>query len=198
MKARILEIIANTMKAIENSQNGEDQGPYAYHNFVKGFTRYDGKVNRGSFILELTTWEDTMEFIKDLDWEEMTQDQAIADGDSGADTTVSQYFRATVPKGLNAFQGGTIYKNLSEDAKELVMEVQGHHGPELVIEGASMADFEQTSELRLIVSRSNHKFNPSGLDIIATWFPGTLAPPSSFMSGREDGGLEERFVKLSL
>lgn len=195
---RVLEIIQNTIEAIEASRNGEDQGPYAYHNFVKGFTRYDGQVNRGSFILELTTWDATMEFLSDLDWEEMSLEEAIADGDIGADIEVSQYFKATVPEGLNAFQGGTIYKNLSEDAKELVMEVQGQHGPELVINGAGMGDFVSTDELRLIVSRSNHKFNPTGKDIIATWFPGTLSPPGSFMSGRESMGLEEKFVKLLL
>ena len=110
---RIIQIFQNTFDAINESMLSGDDSPYAYHKFVEGFCRYDGEKNRGSFILELTDWNQTMEFLQSLDWTEMSLEEAIEDGDPAADTKVSQYFRATIPSSYKGYQAGNIFKNLS-------------------------------------------------------------------------------------
>ena len=75
--------------------------------------------------------------------------------------------------------------------KPFVQEVDGQHGKELQLIGMNVGQLEQTREIRLIVSRSTHQYNATGLDIMATWFTGTLAPP--FDQGES---IEDKFVKM--
>lgn len=191
MTARIIEILDNTAKAIAISAESGNESPFAYHNFVKGFVRFDGSVNRGSFIQELTEYDQTIEFLTNLDWDLMTEEEAKLDGDANADVINSEYYRSTVPEGYTGFVGGMIYKDLPENLKPLVQEVDGQHGPELQLVGMNVGQLEQTREIRLIVSRSTHQYNSTGLDILATWFTGTLAPP--FDRG---GSQDDKFVKM--
>ena len=191
MTKRIIEVLKNTARAIIQSKESGNDSPFAYHNFAKGFVRFDGSVNRGSFIQELTEYDETINFLASLDWTQMSEHEAKEDGDASADTTNSEYYRSIVPEGYTGFVGGMIYKDLPEDLKPLVEEVEGQHGPELQLVGMNVGQLKQTREIRLIVSKSTHQYNSTGMDILATWFTGTLAPP--FDKGES---IEDKFVKM--
>ena len=139
----------------------------------------------------MTEYDETIDFLAGLTWTEMTQEEAVQDGDATADTTNSQYFRGTVPEKYTGFVGGMLYGELPEDLKNYVEEVDGLHGPELQLNHLNIDGLVQTKEIRLIVSRSTHPYNATGMDVLATWFPGTLSPP--FDKGAD---LNERFVKM--
>ncbi len=191
MTKRIIEVLKNTARAIVESKESGNKSPFAYHNFAQGFVRFDGNTNRGSFIQELTEYDETIEFLASLDWTQMSEEEAKRDGDANADVVNSEYYRSIVPEGYTGFVGGMIYKDLPENLKPLVRQVDGQHGPELQLVGVNIGQLERTREIRLIVSRSTHQYNSTGLDILATWFTGTLAPP--FDKGES---IEDKFVKM--
>ena len=181
------DIYFNTLKAVAESKEQGNKGPFAYHNWVEsGFVRFDGTKNEGSFIKELQNFSDTWFFIKSQDWSKMTKQEVEKECDFQEHTT---YFRSTVGDEYTAYHGGRVLKDLTEEQLKLVTISKERHGFAFYMP-AKEAEFTRTKELRLIVSHSTHPHNMTGKNVIGTWFPGTLANPNA------STGLENAFVKF--
>lgn len=181
------DIFSNTLAAVKESEQKGETGPFAYHNWVRtGFVRFNGVENQGSFIKELQTFEDTWSFLCAQDWVDMTREEVEKECDWNEHTI---YYRSIVSDELTAYHGGRPLKDIPEDRVKLVRVSKERHGLSLYMEATPM-DFVITKECRLIVSKKTHPHNMTGKDVIATWFPGTLANPNNAT------GLEDAFVKF--
>ena len=196
---QLKQIIENTHQAIyESQQKKHPRGERPYHEYAKGFCRYNpsapfGAKNRGSFIKELTSLEKTFDFINMMIDEgrlvKMTTEEARQE-DPTANPDIATWYKGTIPLTYNGYMGGKIYRDLPKDIQEKVVEVDGDHGLELVLAG-SIEDMQPSSEFRLITSKPNHPFNKTGLHVLATTFVGPLAP-----ANRSTAAKESKFVKI--
>lgn len=181
------DFFSNTLQAVKESKEAGNEGPFAFHNWVEtGFVRFDGTVNHGSFIKELTTFADTWLFLQQQDWAKMSREEVEKECEYNEHST---YFRSSVEDKYTAYHGGKVLKDLKESQIADVTISKERHGFALYMPAREW-EFVRTKELRLIVSHSTHPHNMTGKDVLGTWFPGTLANPNA------STGLENAFVKF--
>ena len=181
------QVFTNTLDAVDESEKAGNEGPFAYHNWVRsGFVRFDGERNHGSFIKELTDFVATWNFLISQDWVEMTREEVEKECEWGDHTT---YYKAVLAEKYTAYHGGKVLKDLTEEQLSLVTISKERHGFSFYMP-ANEKDFVRTKELRLIVSHASHPHNGTGKAVLGTWFPGTLANPNATT------GIENAFVKF--
>ena len=178
-KNRLAEIFSNSQKAIQESET--------YAKFFMGICRFNGTTNRGSFIEVLTTVEDSWNFVTQVEWEKMTDEEIIAE--QGELSPDSECYRAVMAGGLVGRLGGLPLKMIRKSLWNQIRVQDGQHGPSMVLP-MGLENFSKTKELRMCVSLKSNKFNPTGRDVFSTWFCGKLSLPNT-----AGIGLENNFVK---
>lgn len=178
-KNRLVEIFANTQKAIQESE--------VYAKFFMGVCRYDGTKNRGSFIEVLTTVEDSWNFVQQVEWKKMSDEEVIEE--QGQLSPDSECWKARMTGGLVGNLGGLPLKMIRKSLWKQIQIQDSKHGPSMVLPMA-LENFSKTKELRMCVSLKTNRFNPTGRDVFSTWFCGTLSLPNT-----AGIGLENSFVK---
>jgi len=178
-KNRLEEIFSNSQKAIQQNET--------YAKFFMGVCRYNGTTNRGSFIEILTTVEDSWNFVQQVEWTKMTNEEIIQE--QGELSPDSECWKARMAGNLYGKLGGLPLKMIRKELWNQIRVQDSKHGPSMVLPMA-LENFSKTKELRMCVSLKSNKFNPTGMDVFSTWFPGTLSLPNS-----AGISLENNFVK---
>mgnify|MGYP001461451342 CR=1 FL=1 len=178
-KDRLEEIFSNSQKAIQQNET--------YAKFFAGVCRYDGTKNRGSFIEVLTTVEDTWNYITQVEWTRMTNEEIIAE--QGSLSPDSECWKASMAGDMKGNIGGLPLKDIDKSLWNQIRVQDGPHGPSMVLP-MGIESFPKTRELRMCISLKSNKFNPTGMDVFSTWFCGTLSLPNS-----AGISLENNFVK---
>ena len=93
---RLAEIFANSQKAIQENEQ--------YAKFFMGVCRFNGVTNRGSFIEILTTVEDSWNYITQVPWVRMTNEEITAE--QGALSPDSECWKSRMAGDLKGNLGG--------------------------------------------------------------------------------------------
>ena len=160
---RLKEIFKNSELAINESD--------VYAKFFCGIRRFDGKTNRGSFIEVLTTVEDSWNFVQQVPWTLMSDEEIVSE--QGELSPDSECWKATTPGDLYGNIGGLPLKDIQKSLWDQIRIQDGPHGPSMVLP-CSLENFPKTRELRMCVSLKSNRFNPTGRDVFSTWFPGKI------------------------
>ena len=178
-KNRLEEVFANSQKAIQESET--------YAKFFMGVCRYNGTTNRGSFIECLTTVEDSWNYITQVPWTRMSDEEIIAE--QGELSPDSECYKAEMAGDLKGNIGGLPLKDIDKSLWNQIRIQDSPHGPSMVLP-CSLENFPKTKELRMCVSLKSNRFNTTGKDVFSTWFCGELSLPNT-----GGIGLENNFVK---
>ena len=181
-------IFTNTKETIESSSQSGDTSPFAYHNWALGWVRFNGKKNEGSFIKEVTDFNSTWDMLVNTKWVKMSDEEVSKECDVDPH---SVYYKADIPAGMTGYMGGMPLKDLPEELISSVRVSAHRHGFNLYCT-APWEFFVPVTEMRLLVSKSTNPHNPHGKDLLASWFPGTLANPNALTT------LNNSFVKFTL
>lgn len=181
-------IFKDTKEVITSSIKSGDNSPFAYHNWALGWSRFDGKKNEGSFIKELTDFNSTWDMLVSAPWEKMSDSEVSKECDVDIH---SIYLKADIPEGMTGYMGGCPLDKLPSFLVPDVRVSAHRHGYSLYCD-VEEAYFRRVHTMRLIISKSSNPHNPHGKDIVATWFPGTLANPNALTT------LDKSFVKFTL
>ena len=178
-KNRLAEIFSNSQKAIQQNET--------YAKFFMGVCRYNGTTNRGSFIEVLTTVEDSWNFVQQVEWVKMSDEEVIAE--QGELSPDSECWKAEMAGGLVGKLGGLPLKMIRKSLWNQIQIQDTPHGPSMVLP-MGIESFPKTKELRMCISLKSNRFNPTGMDVFSTWFCGKLSLPNT-----AGIGLENSFVK---
>ena len=94
-----------------------------------------------------------------------------------------------MPGNMKGNLGGLPLKMIRKSLWNQVRIQDGPHGPSMVLP-CGLESLPKTKELRMCISLKTNKFNPTGMDVFSTWFPGSLSLPNT-----GGIGLENNFVK---